>query len=127
MDEVAEHEKRSREVADSLRNFLIGIHTGGIGAMLAVAASLADRRVHPRWAFWPVAIFTLGLVVIGLSLILAKTREIKRRDAATRGESAPVFTALPWRSQTWDALSLFLFVAAAIVGLVKLSSIQLDP
>jgi len=125
MEQAAEHEKRSQEVADTLRRFLVAIHTGGIGALLAVAASLVDRRVHPRWAFWPVSIFVAGLVVIGVSLILAKHREIKRRDAAQRGESQPDFTGLAWRSQTWDTLSLVLFVTAAILGLVMLSLVNL--
>lgn len=127
MDKVAEHEKRSQEVADSLRKFLVAIHTGGIGAMLAVASSLAGQRVHPRWAFWPVLIFIAGLVVIGVSMLLAKHRELTRRDAAKCGEEELNFTGLPWRSQTWDAISLFLFVVASVVGLVALSCVKLSP
>lgn len=122
-----EHEKRSQEIADSLRKFLIAIHTGGIGAMLAISGSLASQHVHPRWAFWPVLIFVIGLVIIGVSMLLAKLREIRRRDAVKKGEPEPDFTGLFWRSQTWDTISLMLFVLAAVVGLLSLSNIKLTP
>lgn len=125
MDKVAEHEKRSQEVADSLRRFLVAIHTGGIGAMLAVASSLTEQRVHPRWAFWPVLIFVVGLVVIGVSLLLAKHRELKRLDAAKANQPEPDFTGWLWRSYTWDTISLVLFVGASVIALVMLSGINL--
>lgn len=127
MDKATEHEERSRDVADTLRRFLIAIHTGGVGALLAVASSLADQKVHPRWAFWPVLIFVAGLVVVAISLLLAKYRELKRRDAAKRGEPEPDFTGLAWRSQTWDTVSLVLFVAGAVTGLLALSCVTLTP
>ena len=127
MDKATEHEERSRNVADTLRRFLIAIHTGGIGALLAVAGSLAGQHVHPRWAFVPVLIFVGGLVVVGSSLLLAKYREIKRRDAAKKDEPEPDFTGLLWRSQIWDTFSLSLFVVGAVAGLVALSCVQLKP
>ena len=125
MSKEIEHEERSRNVADTLRRFLIAINTGGIGALLAVAGSLAGQNVHPRWAFVPVLIFVGGLVVVGSSLLLAKHREVKRRDAAKKDEAEPDFTGLIWCSQTWDTISLVLFVLGAVAGLVALSSVQL--
>lgn len=125
MDKANEHDSRSREVADTLRRFLVAIHTGGIGALLAVASSLAEQHLHPKWAFWPVLLFVGGLVVVGASLLLAKHREIKRRDAARKGEPEPDFTGLFWRSQTWDTVSLVLFVIGAVAGLLALSCVEL--
>lgn len=125
MNRENEHEARSREVADTLRRFLIAVHTGGIGALLAVASSLAEQNIHPRWTFWPVSVFVGGLVVVGVSLRLAKDREIKRRDAAREGKPEPDFSGLLWRSQTWDTVSLVLFVAGAVAGLFALSCVEL--
>lgn len=126
MDKANEHEARSREVADTLRRFLVAVHTGGIGALLAVASSLAEQHVHPEWAFWPVLLFVAGLVVVGASLLLAKHREIKRRDATKKGNPEPDFTGRWWRSQTWDTASLALFVVGALVGLFALSCVELQ-
>ena len=125
MDKSNEPESRSREVADTLRRFLVAIHTGGIGVLLAVSSSLAEQHVHPKWAFWPVLLFVGGLVVVGASLLLAKHREVKRRDAAKKGEAEPDFSGLLWRSQTWDTISLALFVAGALAGLLALSCVEL--
>lgn len=125
MNKADEHESRSREIADTLRGFLVAVNTGGIGAMLAVASSLAEENIHPRWVFWPTCMFVLGLVVVGGSLLLAKYREIKRRDAAKNGEIEPDFTGHFWRSQNWDTVSLFLFVIGAVTGLLMLSCVNL--
>ncbi|HUO44853.1 MAG TPA: hypothetical protein VMT94_08100 [Burkholderiales bacterium] len=75
----------------------------------------------------PVLIFVGGLVVVGSSLLLAKHREIKRRDAAKKGDQEPDFTGLFWRSQTWDTVSLVLFVVGAVAGLLALSCVQIQP
>ena len=125
MDKATQHEERSQAVGDTLRRFLLAIHTGGIGALLAVASSLAGEHVHPRWAFVPVLIFVGGLVVVGVSLNLAKIREIRRRNAARNNQQEPNFTGLFWRSQTWDILSLVLFVVGAVAGLIALSCVKL--
>lgn len=126
MDKEIEHEARSREVADTLRRFLVAVHTGGIGALLAVATSLTEQNIHPKWAFWPVLLFVGGLVVVGLSLLLAKHREIKRRNAVKEGKGEPNFSGLLWRSQTWDIVSLVLFVSGALAGLLALSCVELN-
>lgn len=125
MDRGNEHEARSREVADTLRRFLIAVHTGGIGALLAVASSLTGQNIHPEWAFLPVSVFVGGLVIIGVSLLLAKHREVKRRDAVRNGEEMPDFLGVLWRSQTWDTVSLILFITGALAGLFGLSCVEL--
>ena len=125
MSDAAEHEKRSREIADTTRRLLIGINTGGIGASFAMAGSLAAQKVAPGWAAVPASFFVAGLVVSGVSLFLAKYREIKRRDAAAVRQAPPNFKSLYWRSFTWDAIALALFVAGCIAGLWKLGCLQL--
>lgn len=127
MDRVAEHEKRAQDVADSFRRFIVAANTGGIAVTLAVASTLAEQRINPRWAFLPVFIFVIGLVGTGVSLLLAKCRELKRRDAAKANQPEPDFTGMLWRSYTSDTISLVFFVSASIVGLIMLSEINLDP
>jgi len=82
-----DHEARARAVADSLRNYLTAMNTGGIGVVFAIAGTLIERGVDPRWAFWPVIFYVLGILLTGLSLALAKHRELKRRDAALQWKS----------------------------------------
>ena len=125
MSNAADHENRSREIADTTRRFLVGVNTGGIGASLAMAGSLAAQKVSPAWVVLPATLFITGLVATGVSLFLAKHRELKRRDAAEAQRQPPDFTALPWRSFTWDAIALVLFVAGCIAGLYKLACVQL--
>ena len=77
--------------------------------------------------FIPLLVFVGGLVIVGASLLLAKHREIKRRNAAKDNQLQPDFTGLLWRSQTWDTFSLALFVVGTVVSLVALSCVKLDP
>jgi hypothetical protein len=116
------HEARSRELADSIRRYLVAAHTGGIATTFALAGSLAGDHVHPRWAFAPVAVFATGLVFAGISMLLAQDREIQRRDAKRAGEPDPEFSVLRW-SWAWNWASLGLFVAAIFIGLVCLGSV----
>jgi hypothetical protein len=125
MSDVCDHEKRSREIADTTRRFLVGVNTGGIGACLAMAGSLAAHKVNPAWAVLPAALFIAGLTAIGVSLFLAKHRELKRRNAATEKVPPLPFKRLFWRSYTWDAIALLLFVAGCIAALSKLACVQL--
>lgn len=127
MSDAADHEKRSREIADMIRRFLVAINTGGIGAAFGVAGSLADEKINPGWAAWPVAFFIAGLVVTAISLFLAKHREIKRRDAACADQPEPNFKGWLWRSTTWDIVALSVFVAGAVAGLDQLRGIVLGP
>jgi hypothetical protein len=93
--------------------------------MLAVASSLVSKCVPPRWVFWPVLVFVVGLVVIWVSLLLAKHRELKRRDAAKANQTEPDLTGWLWRSDTWGTISLMLLVLASVVALVRWSGINL--
>jgi hypothetical protein len=125
MSDAADHEKRSREIADTTRRLLIAVNTGGIGASFAMAGSLAVHKVNPGWAAVPASFFVVGLVVTAASLFLAKHRELKRREAAKTNALEPDFTAWYWRSFTWDAVALGLFVVGCIAGLWKLTAVVL--
>ena len=121
MDEqAADHERRSREVADTTRRFLVGVNTGGIAITFAVAGDLIKKGVEPDWTILPVAVFVISLVLIGISLLLAKHREIERRDAAKEGNELPDFSMVLWRSFLWDSLSLIGFVIGVIIALAKM-------
>jgi hypothetical protein len=107
---AADHEARARAVADSLRNYLTAMNTGGIAAVFAIAGTLYSRGVDPRWAIWPIVFYVVGILLTGLSLALAKHRELKRRDAAIAMKEPPNFTGFFWRSYTWDSFSLIGFL-----------------
>lgn len=116
MGDAADHEKRARELADATRRFLVGLNTGGVGATLALGGSLAGR-VGLRWAVLPIGFFTAGLAVTLLSLMLAKHRELKRRDAAAENRDPPTFKAWYWRSFTYEAISTILFALGVLTAL----------
>ena len=120
------HEARSQALADSVRRYLIAAHTGGIATTFAFAGSLVTNHVHPRWAFAPIAIFAAGLVLAGISMLLAQHREMKRRDAKRDNETDPTFGLL-WWSWTWNWASLATFVIAIVAGLCSLSAISVGP
>jgi len=121
-----DQEKRSREIADTIRRYLVAIHTGGIGITFGVVGALASNKINPGWAAWPIAIFSMGLVVVGGSLSLAKYKAIQRRDALRQNKEAPNFTACLWRNDTWDRVSLIIFLLGVLVGICKLNGINLQ-
>lgn len=83
---AAEHEQRSRDLADATRRYLVGLNTGGAAATLGLAGTLASAGVQPSWAVVPIAVFAAGVLVTGVSLLLAKHKALKRRDAAGAGD-----------------------------------------
>lgn len=118
--EPSDQEKRSRDVADKIRTYLIALHSGGIAVTFAVAGTLAGQKVAPAWAVWPVASFVTGLVVLGMSLFLAKYKALTRdRDPSIQ------FTRWFWRNATYDLASLGIFVVAVCIGLWQLHVIRL--
>ncbi len=123
MTDANKYSDRADAVADTLRTFLIAVHTGGLGILFAVAASLAAECVNPRWAVCPALIFSFGLVIAGASLLLAKHKALKRRDAARKGHAIPDFDGFLVRNFTWDAFSLLVFAAGVIVSLCRLSQV----
>ena len=112
------HWRRSEELADSTRRYLIAVHTGGIGVSFAVASAFADNGIAPAWAWWPVSFFSVGMGLVFLSLFLAKDRELARYKAGGRNN-----ITFPWYrgSWPWDAASAIAFVVGAIAGLIKIS------
>lgn len=122
---AADHEARARAVADSLRNYLTALNTGGIGAVFAIAGTLIDRGVDPRWAIWPIVFYVVGILLTGLSLAFAKHRELKRRDAAIALREAPDFTGFFWRSYTWDSFSLAAFLLGSGCAMYYLLRVEI--
>ena len=124
--------RRTAEVADSARRFLAAINTGGIGVTFAIAGALTSEKVPPKWAIWPVGVFSIGLALTAFSWQLQKYKTKKRRDAARviiTSRQAEVDgeyeLAFKWHSQTYDALALVAFVAGVFVGLYELSQITI--
>jgi len=119
------HEARSQELADSIRRFLVAVHTGGIATTFAVAASLADNHIHPRWAVAPIGLFAVGLFLAAMSMFLAQHRELRRRDAAKAAENDPEFGQI-WWSWPWNWASMCVFVLATAIGLYILASVPMQ-
>ncbi len=124
MGTVEEHEKRSQDLADTTRRIVVTLNGGGVGVVFSVAGTLAARGVPANWAIWPVALFVSGLLFTGVSLFLAKHRELNRRDAAKAKEDEPEkFHRWYWRSFTWDLVAFALSGIGAVAGLVALSCV----
>ena len=123
MADPSVHESRSQALADEIRRFLVAVHTGGIATVVALAASFASNKIQPKWAVTPIVLFLLGILFAALSMLLAQHREIKRRDAAEKGDPAPQFKTLAW-SWLWNWLSLGMFVLAAGITLFAISGLS---
>jgi hypothetical protein len=124
-DTVSDQEERSREIADTTRRYLTALNTGGVAVTFGVASSLTGRGIQPRWASWPVLLFVLGLAITASSLMLAKHKALKRRDAAIARASEPSFKRWYWRSFTFEVLALIAFLTGVGLGLWKLSCLRL--
>ena len=124
MGTVEEHEKRSQDIADTTRRIAVTLNSGGIGLAFIVAANLIKDDAPASWVLLPVALFLIGIFFIGVSLFLAKHRELKRRDAAKENsEESENYDKWYWRSFTYDIAAFFFFGAGALVGLLSLASL----
>lgn len=123
MTTAEEQEQRSREIADTTRRYLTALNTGGVAVTFTVAGALASHGVEPRWAVGPVAVFVVGLTITAVSLMLAKHKALRRRDAAA--ESEPNFKKVLWANFTYEVLSLAAFLVAVGLGLWELSCVRL--
>lgn len=121
-----EHEQRSRELADSLRNFLIAVNTGGIGAMLFTAGNLAEQKINPSWTLWPILLFVAGLLATAWSIFAAQHRAEERWKAGE--ENRPPLYHFPhrWQSAPWNVAALVCFAAGAVWAVVELSCVRFD-
>jgi hypothetical protein len=122
---VAEHEQRAREIADASRRYLTALNTGGVAITFGVASTLAGKGVDPAWAACPVGIFVLGLAVTASSLLLAKHKALKRRNARRDAGPVPEFERWYWRNFTYEIVALLLFLVAVGLGLWRLSWMHL--
>ena len=122
MGTIQEHEKRSQDIADTTRRIAVTLNSGGIGLVFTVAANLTKDGTSASWAIFPAVLFLIGLLLIGISLFLAKHRELKRRDAAKQNIEEPEnFKKWYWRSFNWDLISFLFFVTGASIGLLSLT------
>jgi hypothetical protein len=109
MSSPLDQEFRSRELADSIRKYLIGVNTGGVAVVTALSKSLS-------WAP-TIMFFIIGIVFCGISLFFAQYRALKRRDFAKLEMEEPIFP-LYRCSIFWNALSFSSFVVGVILGLI---------
>jgi hypothetical protein len=112
MNDITHHRQRANELGDSLRKYLLTVHTGGIGAVLLAATSLTGKDVSPDWARLPLTLFVLGAGCVGVSMTLAKYRELRRDTAMREGMPEPEFNQLQ-HSLFWDLIALTLFLGGA--------------
>ena len=89
----------------------------------AVAGSLAAHGTDPGWAIWPVAIFVLGLAVSAISLLLAKNKALKRRNASAEGGPMPDYATWYFANFSYEILTLVVFLVGVSAGLWRLSAI----
>lgn len=121
-----EHEKRSQALADSARRVATTLNGGAIGVAFTVYGVLYKAGEAPTWPITVVPIFVLGLVCTITSLMLAKHRELKRRDAAIAGRELPKFPYY-MHSYAWEIASFIAFGAGALLGSVASGGFGLLP
>lgn len=124
-----EHEQRSRDLADSLRNFLVAVNTGGIGAMLITAGALAEQKINPSWTLWPSVLFIVGLLMTGWSIFAAQHRaEIRLKGSKAYAEEVADYPPLTfpwwWQSAPWNIVALTAFASGALLAILTLSCIR---
>jgi hypothetical protein len=114
-----DQEFRARELADSLRKFLLSVNSGAIGVLFSVAGVLVSQKISPSWAMCPALWFVGGILGAIVSNFFAHHRALKRRDALKQGLPEPFFS---WwqKSITWHIFSAFCFVAGVLVALSNL-------
>jgi hypothetical protein len=125
MSEQYDYGKRADDLADTMRRYLVGINTGGIAVTLTFAASMAEKGIHPAWAIVPVSLFAFGLGVSGFSLLYAKHKALKRKDAKEEGKEIPKFKAWCQRNFTYELITLVIFLVASGASIYQLKNLEL--
>ena len=120
-----DQERRSREIADAMRRYLVAINSGAIVILLGLAGVLTSECVPPGWAVGPVAGFVGALLLTGYSLDLAKRKALARRDAYREGKRQPDFDTLLKRNQTWEAFALISFIGGVSLSLYNIHTLVL--
>ncbi len=123
MRDPAEHWKRSQDIADSTRRYLVALNGGAIALLVTVSSTFIPRNQSLISAIVPASFFVAGLFFTGISLHLAKHRELKRYEAAVEQKPEPNFSQIWWRSYTWDVLSFGCFAYGSITLLSGLAGI----
>ncbi|WFC41464.1 hypothetical protein [Pseudoxanthomonas sp. SE1] len=117
-----DHQRRANELSDGIRRYLLAINAGGIAVMFALAGAMLENGVPPRWVIVPSLLFASGVLFVGVSMFLARTREISREEAARSEEQPPSFSKF-MKSSPYNKASLAAFLAAVVAGLRELSGI----
>jgi hypothetical protein len=108
--------KRAREYGDEFRKYLFAALTGGIGITLSIAGLLTGEGVAPEWSTMPIGIFSIGLIVVGLGLLMGEHRSLLRnKDSCAQKK-------MPWYKMgiTWNIFALLWLIVgigAAVYGL----------
>ena len=111
---------RADDMADTLRRYLFGINTGGIGVVIALASGDRGPDLGSRGLLVPLVFFVLGVITTGGSLALQKHKALKRQEAAQNGKPPPGFKDIIWRNQTYDLIAGVFFIGGIIVGVFGL-------
>lgn len=123
MGSPLDHEFRSRELADSLRNFLLTVNVGGIGLVFSIAGVLLSTKIKVTWAICPTVFFVFGLIFCAASIFLAQHREIKRRDSAKNNQPDPEI-AFQKTSYFWNLISFASFILGVVSALINLQALS---
>lgn len=111
---------RSREYSDSFRKYLVAAITGAIGLLFAIAGSLLDNHVSPKWIVIPISIFLTALFCVGIALLFGEHRSLLRRNNPKAQDD------LPWWKLgiTWNLVPLGLFVLGVVLSVIALNKIE---
>jgi Na+/melibiose symporter-like transporter len=122
MSSHLDQEFRARELADSLRQFLMTVNSGAVAILFSIAGISLEKQCSANWVIVPAMIFVVGIIFCIGSNFMAHHRALKRRDAAKDNLPEPNFCFLQ-KSVTWNLASSVCFVAGVLAALYKLQSI----
>lgn len=122
---IKKYEQRADELADIARRLLVGLNSGGIVVVISVAAAIAAPGLDLGWVFWPALLFVMGLGTTAISILYAKHKALKRRDALREEKKVPSYTSFMQRNFYWEIAALVLFAAGFFAALLAMDGIQI--
>lgn len=116
---MSENIERAREYGDEFRKYLFAALTGGIGVTLSIAGLLVGKGVAPNWATTPIAIFCIGLIVVGLALLMGEHRSLLRKSSPDAQGN------MRWYKMgiTWNLFALFWLVSGISAAIHALNGV----
>lgn len=114
-------DRAADEAGRSTRRYTTAINSAGIGVTLAIGGKIMELSIHPvHTLLWPFALFAVGLLLTGVSTMLAKHKRVSDRDSVYSKREMNNWNRLFYTNWNYEIAAIICFVAGVLVEITIL-------